>query len=319
MARHVRTTIRYDGPALAGHEMDVQDLAPALLALGDIIQIANKRFNGDTASIRVLVNADVEQKCFQIDLSLVQSVLKQAQGLFADQDVKTALDIARAVGIVGSAGAAVAGLFKLIKWLSRNRKDGETRFETKSEGGVTIIVNGDGNTITVSDETFQLATDPAVVERAKRVVKPLQNRGYETLSFVDQDEAVETITALEARDILDAPTNLIESEREDVSEIRGPIRIKSPQYEGNAKWTVLWGGKAIEVAMPPEWVKAFQSNEVAAPPNTILDVVMEQYVAIDEKGMAVGSPTYIVREVLDITLPAKAMPQTDWLEGDLED
>lgn len=47
MSRHVKTTIRYDGPALSEHDMDVQDLAPALLALADIIQIANRKFNGD--------------------------------------------------------------------------------------------------------------------------------------------------------------------------------------------------------------------------------------------------------------------------------
>lgn len=73
VTKHVRTTIRYDGPALADHEMDVQDLAPALLVLADLIQIANQKFNGKNANMKVLVNADVEQKCFMIDISLVQT------------------------------------------------------------------------------------------------------------------------------------------------------------------------------------------------------------------------------------------------------
>jgi hypothetical protein len=30
--------LRYDGPALSEHGMDVADLAPALLALGDLIK-----------------------------------------------------------------------------------------------------------------------------------------------------------------------------------------------------------------------------------------------------------------------------------------
>jgi hypothetical protein len=50
--------------------MDVQDLAPALLAMAEIAKIANQKLNGDRASIKVLVNADIEHKCFQLDLSL---------------------------------------------------------------------------------------------------------------------------------------------------------------------------------------------------------------------------------------------------------
>ncbi len=57
---------------------------------------------------------------------------------------------------------------------------------------------------------------------------------------------------------------------------------------GVAKWTVYWGGRPIDVAMPPDWVEQFQSNDVFAPPHTILDVEMEQRVALDEKGVARG-------------------------------
>ena len=48
------------GPLLVSHEMDVQDLAPALLAMTEIVQIANRKFNGDAVAIRVTVDADVE-------------------------------------------------------------------------------------------------------------------------------------------------------------------------------------------------------------------------------------------------------------------
>lgn len=43
--------LRYDGPALSEHGMDVGDLAPALLALGDLIKRANATVNGDAAII----------------------------------------------------------------------------------------------------------------------------------------------------------------------------------------------------------------------------------------------------------------------------
>lgn len=74
MAGRARAVIRYDGPALSEHEMDVHDLAPSLLALADLCKIANEIFNGEAASVRVLVRADYEQKCFQLQLDLVQTL-----------------------------------------------------------------------------------------------------------------------------------------------------------------------------------------------------------------------------------------------------
>lgn len=310
MSRHVTTTIRYDGPALADHLMDIQDLAPALLALADIIQVANRKFNGDAASIRVLVNADVEQRCFQIDLSLVQSVLEQAKGFFADDRVKTAEDIAKWIGIIGGGGVS---LFKLVAWLAKRPKVDGTTFNVTTEGGVTTLVDGDSNSITVNHNVYLLASDPLVIEKAKRVVAPLQKPGYETLEFVQGEEVVETFDKQAAIMAADLQPMVLDSSYEDVSSIRGHLRIKSAQYEGNARWSVLWGGKAIDVSMPPDFVQAFQHNEIDAPPNTLLDVQMEQRVALDETGKAVGAPTYTVVQIHHLTLPPRPAKQSDWV------
>ncbi|WP_332657317.1 hypothetical protein [Brevundimonas sp.] len=310
MPRHVTTTIRYDGPALSDHLMDVQDLAPALLALGDIIQIANRKFNGDHADIRVLVNADVEQRCFQIDLSLAQSVFEQAKGFFADDKITTAKEIAEWIGIIGGSGL---GLFKLLAWLAKRPKVDGTSLTVTTEGGVTTLIDGDQNQVTVNHHVYLLAADAAVVDKAKRVVAPLQKPGYDTLQFVQGETVVDTIDKAEAALDLELAPSILDQSHEDVSSIRGLIRIKSPQYEGNAKWSVLWGGRAIDVVMPPDFVKAFQTNEQDVPPNTLLDVQMEQRVALDEAGKAVGSPNYTVVAVHDLTLPPRPTKQVDWV------
>lgn len=315
MPRHVTTTIRYDGPALANHLMDVQDLAPALLALADIVQIANRKFNGDHADIRVLVNADVEQRCFQIDLSLVQSVFEQAKGFFADDRVATAKEIAEWIGIIGSAGTGTFGLFKLIKWLATRPKVEGSKFTVTTEGGVTTIIDGDSNQVTVNHHVYQLASDPTVIDKAKKVVQPLQRPGYDTLQFLEGKDVVDTIDKAEAGAAIDLSPAALDTSHEDVSSIRGHLRIKSAQYEGNARWSVLWGGKAIDVSMPPDFVHAFQHNEVDAPPNTLLDVQMEQRVALDDAGKAVGSPTYTVVQIHNLTPPPRPEKQTDWIAG----
>lgn len=314
MPRHVTTTIRYDGPALADHLMDVQDLAPALLALGDIIQIANRKFNGDNADIRVLVNADVEQRCFQIDLSLVQSVLEQAKGFFARDDIATAKEIAEWIGIIGSGTVGTGfGLFKLVKWLATRPKVEGTQLQVTTEGGVTTLIDGDHNQVTVNHHVYLLASDAAVVDRVKRVVAPLHKPGYDVLQFVEGDAVVDTIDKAEAGLTATMPPDVLDQSKDDVSSIRGHLRIKSPQYEGNAKWSVLWGGRAIDVTMPADFVHGFQHNEIDAPPNTLLDVQMELRVALDETGKAVGAPSYTVVEVHGLTLPPRPVQQSDWL------
>lgn len=40
-----KALIRYDGPALVNHQMDINDLAPDLLALGDLIRDCNHILN----------------------------------------------------------------------------------------------------------------------------------------------------------------------------------------------------------------------------------------------------------------------------------
>ena len=50
-------TIAYDGPALQDGAMEVRDLAPALLALGQLLDAANATLNGDAAKIKLQVKA----------------------------------------------------------------------------------------------------------------------------------------------------------------------------------------------------------------------------------------------------------------------
>ncbi|GAB7550698.1 hypothetical protein NRB_01920 [Novosphingobium sp. 11B] len=311
MARQVRTTIRYDGPALAGHEMDVQDLAPALLALADVIQIANRKFNGNEASIKVLVNADVEQRCFMIDVSLVQSFLDQAKSFLGTDHVKTAYDIAQWVGIISGGTVSLFGLLKFL----RGAKEASTPLSIQADGAGNVVVTGNGNTIVVRREVYQLAQDPKTVEKAKAVMKPLSKEGYETLAFLNDDVEVFEVDSDEARGIEGLPSQPLSAiPTESSSTIRGDVRIKSAQYEGGAQWGFLWNGRAISAEMADaaaDWVAEFQANKVAAPPNSILDVSMIETAQLDGQGLAVGKPSYRVTEVHKVTPPPSQIPMFD--------
>ena len=94
--------------------MDVAHLAPALLSLSDVVKAANYLANGEKAGVKVFVNANLEQKCFELNIDLVLTAWEQAKQLIADDNIATAKEIAEWVGITGTSGL---GLFQLIKWL----------------------------------------------------------------------------------------------------------------------------------------------------------------------------------------------------------
>ena len=89
MSEH-ESIIRYDGPALAGHKMDVEDISPALLALADLCKLVNKIANDDRASVRLYIDLDVEQHCAQFKLQVVQTFLEHAKTFLGDEHVVTA-------------------------------------------------------------------------------------------------------------------------------------------------------------------------------------------------------------------------------------
>jgi len=65
--------ILYDGEALRTGSMDVRELAPALLALGDLCERTNKLLNGDDTKVALHVHADFKRGSFQVHVDLVQA------------------------------------------------------------------------------------------------------------------------------------------------------------------------------------------------------------------------------------------------------
>ncbi|MDR6834667.1 MULTISPECIES: hypothetical protein [unclassified Sphingopyxis] len=316
MSKHVTTTIRYDGPALASHEMDVQDLAPALLALAEIAKIANHKFNGDKASIRILVNADTEQKCFQLDLSLVQSWMDHAALFVGKDNVATARQIAEMIGL---AGPPLGGLFWLYKKIyGQKPAEGASpavTFTADDATGTTVInINGDGNSITVSNQTAVLAQDPKVLQHVKTVLEPLGNPDYEDFSIIQGDEALVQIDRDEAQNIrsMAQPLPSEEAEAENfISTVDGQVEIVTAQFKGAAQWGLWWTGRTRQMKIEDEhWLSRFQTGgEPEAVPGAWLDVTME----ITQPRDKAHPPTFVVKRVKGV-LPPSADQQTDMFD-----
>ncbi len=303
MSRHVTTTIRYDGPALADHIMDVQELAPALLALAEMVQLANKRFNGDAASMKVLVKADVEQQCFQLDIHIVQSILESAKHLFGNDDYKTAKEIAELLDLLLPGGVA-GGVFWFWKRFSGDKSLPDVAITTEQHGGQTTLVQGtSGGSVTVNNNVYMLASDPEMIELGKRVLRPLERPGYKTLGFYrDQTPTVEWDEA-EARAFIDRPSTHmlppVDNEpTTNITAIRTIVSVKTQRNEGLAQWEIKWASRAVWASMEDhDWLARFQSGQIHFDIPYWLDVSLEMSTSrIDPD----AEPKFAIRKVHDL-------------------
>jgi hypothetical protein len=324
----IETVIRYDGTALAGHEIDVQELAPALLALADMIQLANRKFNGDATTMRVTVKADIEQQCFQLHIHIFQTLLQHAQHLFGTAEYKTAKELAEFLDLMlpkGLAGTVAGGVFWFFKKRAERERSGlsQTNLITEQHGGQTVINNfyGDGASLTMKTEVYELGTDPAIVELGKKVMKPLEQPGYDTLTFHEKatDKPVIQVTKEEASAFIESTPLLLPSAEAETSgdDERNPIRVtvfvKTQRNEGHAQWELKWGGRTEAVTMDAvEWLEKFQAGEVPHDLPLYLDVEIE---VITSKTNPDAPARFHLKKVLGV-VPSGQGKQESMFNGD---
>ena len=176
--------IVYDGTALADGAMDVRDLAPALLSIGELCQEVNRQIYGSESAVSVRVKADFQKGSFGVDLEVMRTFLEQARSLLASTDPKTAKEI---IELIFGGG----GIIAVLKWL-RGRKDPST---TPAEGGnVTIEISGDGNNrIEVKQDVYRLAIDPKIRKCIDGAIQPLKKPGMTKFEVTQRNRKLQTV------------------------------------------------------------------------------------------------------------------------------
>lgn len=188
-------SISYDGELVRAGFMDVQELAPALLASGTLIQKANWLLNGESTNVEVKVRSDFRRGSFLVNLHIDQGLLEQAKHfLLAHPGIKDAQEILKTLFFYGGIPASmIGGLFKLIKWLGNKTPD---RVVIENNSGTVILSLGD-QSFRTSNKTYELFEDPAARRAASTLVAPVSREGIESLEIRGGDD-VETVTKEEA-------------------------------------------------------------------------------------------------------------------------
>jgi len=170
-------TLKYDGDALSSHSMDLQDLAPALLGISELLGNVAKIIVGDDIKISVKIKGNPQEGSICCHLEIVQSILKQFTDLFSSNEASAfsnLMTVLQAVGIVG--GAGILGFFLKIK---KNKEI--ANIELKGEQ--SIITFTDQSTSIEHIHIGQIILNHDCMHQLNKVIKPLEQDGVDTLVF----------------------------------------------------------------------------------------------------------------------------------------
>lgn len=237
MTASVHFSIKYDGPALATHQMDVRELAPALIALSDLLEQANKAALPDAPDIRVNVQGNFKGGSFGVDLIAAQTITQQLVSMFSGTEATAAANLYTLLGALGLVGGG-GGLIGVIKFL-RGRKPSAIRID----GDKTVFELHDTTTVEsfeVDLMTGRLYKTRVVRQSLAKVIRPLEREGIDVFatgvngviqSVVTKDEAAYfEMAATEADVVSDTTTPMV------------MLQIESAAFKEDNKWRFSDGG-----------------------------------------------------------------------------
>jgi hypothetical protein len=312
--------IKYDGPALRDHEMDVAQLAPALMGLSDLCQAANRHLNGDRAAVKVLVRVDVEQQCFTFDITLVQSLWEHTKALLHHDEVRNAKELAEWIGLLTAATVGTsASLFQVWKWL-RGRSADDPALEVRGDGDLVVLIFPESPTdrLPVRREMLELARDPVAIRSAQRVVDPVLTAGYSSLEFIAPDGVAQRVERDDAARIRQIPVGSTPKEETAIDEpqvITAHVRVYSPVYDAKApQWRFTYGDQHHYMDISETDIAQRAIERGGALKDDLYRVRLETQQVVDENGRE--KVKYKIREVLGFR-PARLQSQADWInDGD---
>ncbi|MBB5530883.1 hypothetical protein GGD72_001661 [Stenotrophomonas maltophilia] len=265
--------ITYDGPALATHEMDARELAPALMAVADLLDSSVRALHGERAKAQINVMGSFKTGSFNVDFTTALNFLKAAKDLFAG-DGMTAIANATAVltALGFTARLGYKGVAQVLKWLRGRRV---TNVQIKDDGHVTIFSGDDA--LEVEHHVLVLLRDLPVRQALDRVLAPLDREGIDT--FASGDESSFALVVKEdERMFFSAPAGQDELILEDVRKMA--FSIVSLAFKEENKWRLSDGNSTINAKISDaEFLSGVNTNETSFSKGDVLicDVKVTQW------------------------------------------
>lgn len=285
--------IVYDGPALKSHEMDVRDLAPALMAISDLLDESNKIVSGEKTRVQVNVKGTFKSGSFGVDLSVLHGPLQGFTSLFNSESVNAASNLLQIVGfILPNQSSSLIGF---LTWL-KNRKI--TKVE---EGKTTTTIQVEDESTKVNPVVIALFSNVKIRTSLQKIIAdPLSKEGVESFKIKKDGKEITSVMG-EEKDyfklsaVPDEP--LQDQEREVYLKALSVIFV-----EGN-KWKFSDGTNEFFATVKDEkFVSDVQENKITFSKDDTFKVRLREKQWITDTGL---KTEHEIEEVLDHRSAAK--------------
>ncbi len=243
--------ITYDGPAVAHNEINVRDLAPAMLAVGETFEALNRLFNGANADIAVNVRAH-EPGSFTVIFEVIQHA-RPIIDFFSGPEITAALNLKELLitGVFGS-----FGLIELIK-----RLKGRTPLRVTELAPGLFRLELEKETFDVPIELLRAYKDFSVRNSIERFVSyPLKKEGIESIK-IHSSKTDGTVVQKDEAAYFSLPTMDDQVIIDDFR--RTALTIRDLSFDENGLWRLNEGSNRVRASITDElFLQKIENDEI---------------------------------------------------------
>jgi hypothetical protein len=248
--------------------MNVKDLAPALLSIGELLEEANDLLNNNRVKLTVNIRA-TEPGSIDVILSASQDIISQMSTLFNGDGVNSVLNINQILQIV-IGGGTTKGLIELIKWVKNRPIKSITRIETDD-----FKIELESGEVRIAKKTeIDLFGQLSIRKNLETIIRtPLKKEGVERVIFTT-DGMTEEVSR-DQSDYFEAP--VVSEEPLDELEMEQSLQIVSISFQDGGKWRFSDGNSTFYAdILDEEFTEKVHKNQASFSKDDVLKVRLKR-------------------------------------------
>jgi hypothetical protein len=239
-------SISFHGPDVDDGQMDVDDFAPALIALDRLYREARRIATPDATPVKLAVHG-VRDGSLVVDLNLVQIVLGGLVDMLTSDESQA---LTALIEYVAGAG----GVLAFIKKMRGQQPEAAERI-----GGQVRVVTQDGEIVEAPASVFRGYESITVRHQAREVMKPLGKEGVEQIELHRESETTVSF-GKDDREAFELPPGHTEEYEQETW-----LRVASPSFVPGHSWRLseVDGDSTFTVKMEDaNFMAQVQSHEI---------------------------------------------------------